>query len=78
MEKENYRIITVRDLVNEIQRHKKAYPLGMKTKILSGDFECNNTHLKHELQYLETDEITGEKEYAIVLSYEMNENMGEM
>ena len=63
--KEPYRQITVRDLMNYVA----DMPLGFDTPVFSGDFECNYTHLKHELQLSMQDG----KPNAVVLAYEMHE-----
>lgn len=51
MERESYRCITVQELVDEVKFDTLHFPLGMNTVIVSGDFEGNYTHQKHELQH---------------------------
>ena len=60
-----YRQITVRDLMNYVA----DMPLGFDTPVFSGDFECNYTHLKHEMQL----SLQDGKPNAVVLAYEMHE-----
>lgn len=63
-----YKTITVKDLVDLIQSRPDVFKNGMKTIILSGDFEGNYCHKKHEIM---TD--TYNKRTAIFLGYEMHE-----
>lgn len=60
----NYKQITVRDLVNAVTANKKQFPNGLDTVIVSGDFEGNYTHQKHEIMH------DGNK---LCLGYEMHE-----
>lgn len=70
---DKYRTMTVRDIVDFVTKFKEHFPKGLDTPVFSGDFECNYTHLKHELQVLEEDN----EEPAIVLAYEMQEGAWE-
>ena len=65
-----YKCITVRDIVNHINNNSTKYPNGLDTKIMSGDFECNYTHEKHEIQSYGTEKYG----YVVCLGYEMHEN----
>jgi len=60
----NYKAITVQDIVDEVLNNPKRFPKGMKTVVVSGDFEGNYTHQLHEIQY------DGRK---LCLGYEMHE-----
>lgn len=68
-----YKCITVRDIVNHINNNSAKYPNGLDTKVMSGDFECNYTHEKHEIQNFDT----GKYGFVICLGYEMHENFSE-
>ena len=46
---ESYRRITVKDLVDLVKLNPKEFPKGLDTVILSGDFEGNTAHEKHEI-----------------------------
>lgn len=64
--KEPYRALTVRDLVDLVTADKKVFPKGLDTEIVTGDFEGNDVHFKHEMNYQ-----TGRK---LMLTYEMHED----
>lgn len=44
-----YKVVTVQDLVNMIEEHPEIFKKGMDTPVCSGDYEGNITHKKHEL-----------------------------
>lgn len=67
--KESYRIITLEDIINAVKKAPKRFPLGMKTPVMSGDFEGNYTHRKHEVQYMKTKTLGN----VVCLGYEMHE-----
>ena len=67
-EKESYREMRLMDLVDTVMGDAKTYPDGMDTVVVSGDFECNYTHRKHEFQWMRTD-----RGVALVMAYEMHE-----
>ena len=46
-EMKDYKRITVQDIIDYIKSEPEKFPDGMKTVIVSGDFECNYTHEKH-------------------------------
>ncbi|MBO7102286.1 MAG: hypothetical protein J6W02_01230 [Bacteroidaceae bacterium] len=71
-EKDEYRMITVRDMVEAVS-DRKQFPLGLDTPVISGDFEGNYTHLKHELEH----QLEGKIHY-LVMAYEMHEDWGEV
>jgi hypothetical protein len=64
----DYKTITVQDLVDLVTNNPDVFKDGMKTKILSGDFEGNYCHKKHEIM-----SDTYKKHTAIFLGYEMHE-----
>lgn len=66
--KRSYRELTVRDLV-ELVKHEDVFPLGLDTKILSGDFEGNALHVKHEMGA----DHDADGWTALLLKYEMHE-----
>lgn len=70
--KKTYKTMTVQELVDFVMNNPEVFKKGMKTKIFSGDFECNNTHIFHEFQHLHHN-----CENVVVLGYEKHENMGE-
>lgn len=70
---DNYKLITVEDIISFIGKHKDLFPKGLDTPIYSGDFECNYTHGKHLIQHMTKDGTI--KENAICLSYEMHEDI---
>ena len=61
---DTYKEVTVRDILRFILNDPKYFHRGLDTVVVSGDFEGNYTHQKHELSG-----------YAgkLVLSYEMHE-----
>jgi len=61
---DDYTTITVEDIVATVKANPQQFPDGMKTIVLSGDFEGNYTHRLHELQHCGR---------AICLGYEMHE-----
>ena len=63
--KPSYRALTIRDLVELVDGHKDIFPKGLDTEIVTGDFEGNDVHFKHEMNYQ-----TGRK---LILNYEMHE-----
>ena len=71
----DYKVLTVKDIVDFVRSNKKRFPKGLHTPVVSGDFECNNTHGKHEIQYMEPDGVI--KENSVCLGYEMHENIYE-
>lgn len=71
---EKYRRITVKDLVDAVKADPKAFPKGMNTAILSGDFEGNYTHEKHEVFIEDRYNNIGP---ALFLGYEMHEDYDE-
>ena len=66
----NYKNITVKDIIDFIEENKEYFPNGLDTVVMSGDFEGNYTHGKHEIQIIE-DERCGN---IVCLGYEMHEN----
>lgn len=68
---ETYKAWTLRQLMEYIETHKEDYPKGLDTVIMSGDFEENYTHEKHEPQVIESDEKYGN---ILCLGYEMHED----
>lgn len=64
---DNYKTITVKDVVNFINAHPNKFPRGLNTPISSGDFEGNGYHNKHELM------VDGGK---IFFGYEQHEWLG--
>lgn len=67
--KNSYDVITLQDLVDAIMSDSETFPKGMETVIMTGDFEGNYTHQKHEIMRDET--VT----YGNIcfLGYEMHE-----
>lgn len=67
----DYKMITVKDLVELISNNPQAFPNGLNTPIISGDFECNSTHEKHLVNV-----ITNVKKHGsmLILNYEMHED----
>lgn len=70
MEKKSYRPLTLRDLVELVQGNPMIFPRGLDTTILTGDFEGNYLHLKHEMHAEPDDDNVN----ALLLNYEMHEN----
>lgn len=70
---EKYKAITVKDLVDLVTEYPKDFPKGLNTVIMSGDFEGNYLHEKHEIF------IDKFKKYGAVicLGYEMHEDFEE-
>lgn len=68
---ESYRRITVKDLVDLVKLNPKEFPKGLDTAILSGDFEGNTAHEKHEIMRDSQDPQIGP---AIFLGFEFHEN----
>ena len=66
-----YETLTVGKLIRQLRTLAKEMQ-GDNTPVYSGDFECNYLHGKHEIQ---TETVNGVK--AIVLGYEMHENLYE-
>lgn len=66
-----YRAMTVNDLIKFIETHKEDFPKGLDTVIMSGDFEGNYTHEKHEFQLIDNVPDYGN---VVCLGYEMHEN----
>lgn len=71
----DYKAITVADIVDFVLKNPAKFPKGLQTPVISGDFECNYTHGKHEIQVVEPDIII--KENSVCLGYEMHENIYE-
>ena len=69
MAKKSYRTLTVRDLVELVNENPTIFTKGLDTPIITGDFEGNYLHLKHEM-HVEPDE-NGVN--ALLLNYEMHE-----
>ena len=70
----DYKRITVQDIIDYIKSEPEKFPDGMKTVIVSGDFECNYTHEKHEIQDMVGCTLNKKKfPNAICLGYEMHE-----
>lgn len=67
----DYKELTVQDIINAINNNPKLFPEGMNTPIVSGDFEGNYTHFLHSISQ---DAIYGNP--AICLGYEMHEDQG--
>lgn len=63
-----YKTITLQDLVDLVASSPEVFRDGMYTKILSGDFEGNYRHKKHEIMY---DRCEGTA--VLFLGYEMHE-----
>lgn len=45
-----YGTITVRDLVNLVNKNKKKFPEGLDTRIICGDYEGNYNHVKMSVE----------------------------
>ena len=71
----DYKAITVDDIVKFVLKDPVRFPKGLKTPVVSGDFECNYTHGKHEIQFMMPDDTI--KENTVCLGYEMHENIYE-
>ena len=67
-----YKTITLQELVDLVNNNPKVFKNGMETKIVSGDFEGNYRHIKHEIM-----RDKWKRETVIFLGYEMHENDGE-
>lgn len=69
--KENYRAITIQDLIDFVNSSKSDFPDGLNTVIMTADFESNYLHEKHEICY-----DCDKSKYGpfIALCYEMHEN----
>lgn len=65
---DNYKMITVNDILKEVTCNPTRYPLGGDTPILSGDFGGNYTHKMHEIMHQKLGKKT-----CICLAYEMHE-----
>jgi hypothetical protein len=68
----DYKELTVQDIINAINNNPKLFPEGMNTPIISGDFEVKYTHFLHAISAQYT--IHGNP--AICLEYEIDENCG--
>lgn len=60
----NYKQLTVRDIVDAVMKEHDNFPRGLDTPVLSGDFEGNYTHKLHEIQH---------DRGKLFLGYEMHE-----
>lgn len=69
----NYKKLTVQDIIDYVNQNPESFPKGLDTPVYSGDFECNYTHAKHKLQTIEQDEVVNEN--SVCLGYEMHENV---
>ena len=69
MAKKSYRTLTVRDLVELVQSNPTIFPNGLDTTIITGDFEGNYVHLKHEMHAEPDDDNVN----SLLLNYEMHE-----
>ena len=69
MAKKSYRTLTVRDLVELVQSNPTIFPNGLDTTIITGDFEGNYVHLKHEMHVEPDDDNVN----SLLLNYEMHE-----
>lgn len=63
-----YKEITVKDLIDFVTSNPDIFKDGLQTKILSGDFEGNYCHKKHEPMIDDSGKHT-----AVFLGYEMHE-----
>lgn len=68
---EDYRVLTLKDLIEFVESDKELFPKGLDTVVMSGDFEGNYVHEKHECQYMREDSKYGT---VLCLGYEMHEN----
>lgn len=68
----DYKTITVKDLVDLVANNPTVFKDGMKTQILSGDFEGNYRHKQHEPM---SDVYKGHR--VIFLGYEMHEGFND-
>lgn len=59
-----YGAVTLNDVVRFVKAHPDAYPNGMHTEIVAGDFEGNYTHSKFGFE---------RDGYKLCLAYEMHE-----
>ena len=67
----NYKKLTVRELMEIVINDAKSFPKGLETVITTGDFEGNYTHRKHEVMCNSDDKST------VFLGYEMHEGFAE-
>ena len=70
---DDYKVITVEDIISFVKSNKKLFPKGLKTPIYSGDFECNYTHGQHSIQFMKKDNVVPEN--VVCLGYEMHESV---
>jgi hypothetical protein len=67
----NYKTITVREIVDYINANPDIFKNGLDTKIYTGDFEGNYTHIMHSVE-----RDSHKSENVIFLGYEMHEDYG--
>jgi len=69
---DNYKTLTVRDLIDMVSNDHKNFPKGLDTPIATGDFEGNYHHHLHEAYH----GYKIGKEKSLLLCYEMHEDCG--
>lgn len=70
MKLQDYRTITIEEMIGTLYNLSKKFKKGMKTPIYSGDFEGNYLHGKHQI-------MIDTENQAVFLGYEMHESIEE-